>query len=244
MSKRLTQSLRGLLLHGLLLRGLLLRGLLLRGVLLSALLLPLLAGAAQPAPVAGVDYVEIEGGAPWRPLAGKIEIAEVFAYWCHYCADFQPKIDAWKKTLPASVRFSYVPLPYDADDAFARAYFAAETIGALGKTHNATFRAVHTESTLPKNASSDEIAAFYTRLGVDMKKYKAATQGFIIAGQLKQAREFALRSGIEGTPTLIINGRYRVRGRSLDDNLRIASHLISMERAAMQRATTQAAAKR
>lgn len=217
MSKRLTQ-----LLHGLFFRG----------ALLAALLLPQLAGAAQPVPVAGVDYIEIEGGTPWRPLAGKIEVVEVFAYWCHHCADFQPKIDAWKKALPASVRFSYVPLPYDADDAFARAYFAAEAIRALGKTHNATFRAVHAESTLPKNATGDEIAAFYARLGVDMKKYKAATQGFILGGQLQKAREFALRSGVEGTPTLIINGRYRVRGRSLDDNLRIASHLVAMERAA------------
>ena len=209
-----------------------------------ALLLPLLASAAQPTPVAGVDYIEIEGGQPWKPLAGKIEVAEVFAYWCHHCADFQPKVDAWKRTLPANVRFSYVPLPSDSDDAFARAYFAAETIGALGKTHNATFRAVHADSTLPKNASSDEIAGLYTRLGVDMKKYRAAAQGFVIASQLKNAREFALRSGIEGTPTLIINGRYRVRGRTLDDNLRIASHLVALERASLQRAANKPAAKR
>ncbi len=228
MNKRLTQSL-----HGLVFRGLLL-----------ALMLPQLAGAAQPVPVAGIEYIEIEGGRPWRPLAGKVEVVEVFAYWCHHCADFQPKIDAWKKTLPSSVRFSYVPLPSDPNDAFARAYFAAETIGALGKTHNATFRAVHDESTLPKNASTDEILGFYAGLGVDMMKFKAATQGFRMGEQLREARQFALRSGVEGTPTLIINGRYRVRGRTLDDNLRIASHLVAMERAAQQRAAKQPAAKR
>lgn len=221
-----------------------LRDLIFKGAMLAALLVPLLAGAAQPPPVAGVDYVEIDGGQPWRPLAGKVEVAEVFAYWCHHCADFQPKVDAWKRTLPANVRFSYVPLPSDADDAFARAFFAAESIGALGKTHNATFRAVHAESILPKNASSAEIAGYYARLGVDMKKYQAASQGFTIAGQLKNAREFALRSGIEGTPTLIINGRYRVRGRTLDDNLRIAKHLVALERAALQRAANTPAAQR
>lgn len=229
MNKRLTQSLHGLFL---------------RGGLLLALLLPQLAGAAQPAPVAGIDYIEIKDGAPWRPLAGKVEVAEVFAYWCHHCADFQPKIDAWKKTLPAGVRFDYVPLPSGDDDAFARAFFAAETMGVLGKTHNATFRAVHTESTLPKNATGDEIAALYALRGVDMNKYRAAIQGPRIAGQLQKAHEFARRSEIEGTPTLIINGRYRVRGRTLDDNLRIASHLVAMERAAQQRAAKLPAAKR
>jgi protein dithiol oxidoreductase (disulfide-forming) len=56
---------------------------------------------------------------------------------------------------------------------------------------------------------------------------KAAMTGFSVGGQMTQARDFALRSGIEGTPTLIINGRYRVTGRTLDDNLRIASALIA-----------------
>ena len=227
MNKRMTQSLRRLFF---------------RGALLAALLLPQLAGAAQPVPAAGVDYIEIEGGAPWRPLAGKVEVVEVFAYWCHHCADFQPKIDAWKKTLPASVRFNYVPLPNNADDAFARAYFAADAIGALGKTHNATFRAVHAESSLPKNATAEEIATLYARLGVDMKQYKAAQQGPGTGGQLQKARDFALRSGLEGTPTLVINGRYRVRGRTLDDNLRIASYLVAREDAALQQAALKPAA--
>lgn len=194
-------------------------------------LLPLAAGAAQPSPVAGVEYVEIEGGQPYRPLAGKIEVAEVFAYWCHHCADFQPKIDAWRRTLPANVRVNYVPLPSGPDDALARAYLAAETIGVLGKTHNATFRAIHAESTLPKNATAAEIGALYARLGVNAARFKAATQGSSMAGQVQRAREFALRSGVEGTPTLIVNGRYRVRGRSLDDNLRIAGQLIALLRA-------------
>ena len=204
--------------------------------LLPSLLLPIVAGAAQRAPQAGIDYVEIDNGAPWKPLAGKIEVAEVFAYWCHHCADFQPKIDAWKKTLPRNVRLSYVPLPQDGDDALARAYFAAEATGMLGKTHNATFRAIHDSQTLPKNASSDEIAAFYGQLGVDVAKFRAAAQGFSVADKLRLARQFAIRSGVEGTPTLIINGRYRVRGRTLDDSLRIASQLVAMQSAAMPRA--------
>lgn len=207
--------------------------------LLPSLLLPVVASAAQPAPVAGIDYVEIENGAPWKPLAGKIEVAEVFAYWCHHCADFQPKIDAWKKTLPRNVRLSYVPLPQDGDDALARAYFAAEATGMLGKTHNATFRAIHASQTLPKNATSDEIAGLYTQLGVDVAKFKAAAQGASVTDKLRQARQFAIRSGVEGTPTLIINGRYRVHGRTLDDSLRIASQLVAMQSVAMQPATTR-----
>jgi thiol:disulfide interchange protein DsbA len=40
------------------------------------------------------------------------------------------------------------------------------------------------------------------------------------------------RSGVQGTPTLVIDGKYRVLGKSYDDMLRIANQLIAQERAA------------
>ena len=66
------------------------------------LLLPLAAGAAPAGPVAGVDYVEIEGGKPYRAQPGRVEVAEVFAYWCRHCADFAPQLEACKAKLPIS----------------------------------------------------------------------------------------------------------------------------------------------
>ena len=76
---------------------------------------PLAASASAPAddaPVPGVDYVEIEGGAPYRATPGTIEVAEVFAYWCGHCANFAPRLEAWKAKLPADVRvFRALDLP-------------------------------------------------------------------------------------------------------------------------------------
>jgi protein dithiol oxidoreductase (disulfide-forming) len=200
---------------------------------LLALLLPLVACAAEPAagPVAGRDYVEIEGGAPWRPLEGKVEVAEVFAYWCPHCAHVAPQLVAWKARLPADVRVTYVPLPSGEQDAMARAFFAAEAAGVLDRTHDALFRAIHDEQTLPRNATIDELAAFYGSLGLDPAKMQAAMQGFSVGQKLPLARQFAIRSGVEGTPTLIVNGRYRVLGGTLDDSLRIAGQLVSRLRA-------------
>ena len=196
--------------------------------LLTVLLLPLAACAADTrGPVAGRDYEEIADGTPYRPLAGKVEVVEVFAYWCPHCADFQPKVEAWARTLPANARFDYVPAAFQPDDALARAFFAAQAAGALPRTHDATFRAIHDAQTLPRNATIDEVAAFYGTLGLDPAKMAAAMRGFTVGGQMQQARAFEIRSGVDGTPTLIINGRYRVTGRSLDDNLRIAGALVA-----------------
>lgn len=206
---------------------------------LAPLLLVLLpfAAAAQPsAPVEGTDYVVIPDGQPWQPLKGKVEVVEVFAYTCHHCADFQPLVDAWKRKLPRDVRFNYVPAAFDPGDTYARAFFAAARLGALDKTHAGLFRAIHdARSVSMVNASADELGAFYRQQGVDPAKLKAAMYGPAVDAQMQHARDFLLASGLQGTPTLIVDGKYRVQARTHQDALRIADQLIAMERAARTR---------
>lgn len=190
------------------------------------------AAASGPALVAGTDYVEIPNGQPYQPLDGKIEVAEVFAYWCGHCASFQPLVDAWKRKLPADVRFTYVPMAGGPADTLARAYFASEASGQLDKTHNAIFNAIHLNRSLTQRPTAEEISALVAKQGVDGKAFTDAMNGFAIGGQLNRAQQFALRSGVEGTPTLVVNGRYRVTGKSLEEHLRIANQLIAQQRQA------------
>lgn len=208
--------------------------------------LPALAASAQskapaPPPVEGVDYVVIADGRPWQPLAGRIEVVEVFAYTCHHCHDFQALVDRWKQKLPRDVRFGYVPAAFNLQDSYARAYFAAEALDALGRTHHATFDAIHRTQALPaRGASVDEIAGFYSELGIDAARLKAAMASPATDAKMNAARDFAVRSGIEGTPTVIINGIYRVQGRTLQDILRITDALIAQALAQARSAGTAA----
>lgn len=205
-------------------------------ILLSCLLFALPALAAAP-PVEGTDYVLIDNGQPYAPLAGKIEVVEVFGYWCPHCAEFQPQLSAWKRTLPADVRFTYVPAVFTAGDNFARAYFAAEHYGILARTHDAMFPAIHVEGLLPLNASVPELAAYYATQGLDPAKAQAYMDSPEVEAKLEHARQFALHSGVEGTPTLIINGRYRITAATHADGLRIAGQLIDQLRAARRAPT-------
>jgi thiol:disulfide interchange protein DsbA len=229
-----------------LIRASLIRASLIRAFLVWSLLLslPLAAVAAKPAKpvVAGVDYVEIEHRQTWRPVDGKIEVAEVFAYWCHHCANLQPSLEAWKARLPADVHVAYVPLPYDSKDTLARAYFAAESLGVLGKTHAATFRAIHADAGLPKQPSAGELADFYAGLGIERAAWQRSFDGFDMGNKLRRAYQFAIAAGVQGTPTLIVDGRYRVLGRRLEDMLPIASQLV--ERVRRERAATTRSAAR
>lgn len=181
----------------------------------------------RPAPlVEGQDYVTIPNGIPYSNAKGKVEIAEVFGYWCHHCANFQPLVDKWKPGLPKTVNFVYVPAAFDPQDAFAKAYFAGRQLRLpADKLHNDLFRAVHVESSLPKNASESELAEFHARYGVSKDKFLATMNSKPVATQMVWANKFAVNSGVQGTPTLIVAGKYLVRGNSYQDVLRIAKQL-------------------
>ena len=185
-----------------------------------------------PAPVAGTDYIEIPNGQRFSS-GDRIEVAEVFAYWCGHCAAFEPLVNAWKARLPADVNFVTVPVVFDPNDNFPRAFYAAEAMGTLAKTHDATFKAIHIDRKLRPNADAASIAAFYAGLGVDQARFTSTMQSFAVNANLGRARQFVTRNGVEATPTIIVNGKYRVMAsRSLEDLTRITDHLVAMERAA------------
>ncbi|WP_407353040.1 thiol:disulfide interchange protein DsbA/DsbL [Luteimonas sp. R10] len=204
----------------------------LAGLLLALPLAAIAAPADADPPVEGRDYVLIADGAPWQPLAdGEVEVVEIFSYACHICDELHPRIEAWRRTLPAHVRFAYLPVAYRTQDPFATGFFAAEALGELPRVHGATFDAVHRNGSLARNASTGEIARYYGELGVDRERLAQAMAADETRQKLNAAHEFLLRSGAQGTPTVIINGRYRVQARSLQDLLRISDQLIAKVRA-------------
>ncbi len=187
---------------------------------------------AKPNLEPGKDYVEIEGGQPLAPLDGKIEVVEVFTYWCGHCNEFEPLVRAWQSKLPADVRFTFLPMAGGPNDTLAKVYFAAETTGMLDKVHDTMFHAIHAERSLSPNASVDQILEYLGGKGVDTKTLGSAMESFAMQARLNQSMQFAMRSGVTGTPTLVVNGKYRILGRSQNEVLQIANALIAQERAA------------
>lgn len=188
-----------------------------------------------PAPVAGVDYVEIAGGQPFEPAAGRIEVAEAFSYTCPHCAQFEPMVQSWRARQPADVKFTPVAGFFGGNpEPFAKAFYAAQSLGLLGRTHEAMFRAIHIERSLPyMGADNAKVAAFYANFGADPKQFASTMASFAVDAKIKRANQFMQRSGVEGSPSVVVNGKYRVTGKTLEDTLRITTHLVAMERAAM-----------
>jgi protein dithiol oxidoreductase (disulfide-forming) len=203
------------------------------------------ASESGPPPVEGSDYVVIENGQPFEPLDGKVEVVEAFGYTCPHCANFQPLVNAWKAQLPEDVRFTYVAAPFGGFwIPYAKAYYAAEAEGVLAQSHDAMFRALHIERSLPiQGATSEQIAQWYAKFGVDPKRFAATMDSFATNAKLNRARQFLQRSGVDGTPSMVVNGKYKVTARSLEDTLRITHQLVQRERAAVQGEPQAAAAE-
>jgi thiol:disulfide interchange protein DsbA len=204
---------------------------------LLALLLPIAALAQPMAPGfrEGVDYYTLPKPVAPFGKGPKMEVAEVFSYACIHCFHFQPLVNGYKKTMARDVRWEYVPAAFGGPfDMMARAYFAAQQLGVQEKTHDAVFAGIFEQQKI-KQGTPDEVANLYAGLGVDRAKFMDALRGEAVAARFQQAKAFAVATGVEATPTLIVNGRYRVLGRQetgMEGMLKTVDFLLAKDRAA------------
>ena len=204
-------------------------------------LLPVIAGllltsaCSAQAPAApyrlGVQYVAIT---PAQPLVndGKIEVVEVFSYACPHCWHFEPYVEQIRKQLPRGVVLRRVPAVFSpAWEPYARAFYAAQKLGVLGTTHDALFKALH-EKHEPLYSLQD-LAGFYARHGVQPAQFLRIANSDAVDRQMMHDVRLEQAWGIEGTPTIVVDGKYR-SGRidSYGELVKLTLWLVHKEQAA------------
>ncbi|TAL90778.1 MAG: thiol:disulfide interchange protein DsbA/DsbL, partial [Rhodanobacter sp.] len=176
--------------------------------LLSGLLLAS-ACIAQPSDSApyteGTDYVTLPTPHQRYSNSGKVELVEVFSYGCIHCAQFAPDAEKLRKELPAGVEFKLLPAPFNAEWVpFARAYYAAQELGVVERTHLQLFVAKFGEH-YPIN-SMDELADFYAREGVNRADFMRIATSEATTAKMKRDLDLLRTWQVDGTPTLVIDG--------------------------------------
>jgi protein dithiol oxidoreductase (disulfide-forming) len=202
--------------------------------LLSILALSLPLVQAQPVPyVEGQHYVRIDPAQPTQAAPGKVEVIEVFSYACHACAAAQPEVDRWKKTMPATAQFDYLPAVFNPSwELAARGYYTAKALSLIDKTHQATFDA-NFNSGKPL-ATADDFARLYSTFGSNVEELTKTMNGFAVNNWIAQAKKRVMAYGVDSTPTLVVHGKWRITGRgagSYMEMFKIAEFLIRMEAA-------------
>lgn len=191
------------------------------------------AAPAAPAPpfvdtgkwVAGKNYFLID---PPQPTShpGKIEVTEVFSYGCPACNAFHTTADQIARSLPADAVMNYLPAAFRPDEnwpMYQRAFYAAQALGLVDKTQDAVFDATWKTGELstynlkgnglkPKEAwpTIEDAAKFYAKYGADPKEFIGIANSFTVNTKMKQADDLVKAYGVSGTPTIVVNGKYRL----------------------------------
>ena len=188
-----------------------------------------LALPAQAAPVEGRDYFVLD---PPMPVESKdkIEVIEFFWYGCPHCYRLQPYMEKWVKTLPDDVRLVRVPAIFNqrwARD--AATFYAFEALGVLAKVHRPFFDAIHNDRLQSDN--KEAMHEWLRKQGIDPKKFDETVTSFGVQSKVRRALQLTTGYGVDGTPTLAVNGRYRVPAISSQENmLATVDYLIGVER--------------
>jgi thiol:disulfide interchange protein DsbA len=181
-----------------------------RALLASLVASLALCAAAQAAPpVAGRDYQLLEP--PRAAARERIEVIEFFWYGCPVCYEAEPHLARWLQATP-DVRLQRVPAVSDEGwEAFARAYYALEALGALERLHWPLYDNHHFD-----NRRLDEepnLLAWVAANGVDAARFKETLHAVETRQKVEYARRQLGAYGVRGVPTFVVDGRYLTSAR-------------------------------
>jgi thiol:disulfide interchange protein DsbA len=175
--------------------------------------------------VEGKHYFRIEPTQPKVTATDKIEVVEVFSYGCPACNQFHPIAQQLAASLPADAVMAYLPasfIPQENWPMLQRAYFTAKALGVADKGNDAMYEAVwKTNELSAMNASGTglkprdalptiaDAAKVYAKFGADPAEFVAVANSFSINMQVKRADDLVKGYGVTGTPTLVVDGKYR-----------------------------------
>jgi thiol:disulfide interchange protein DsbA len=194
-----------------------------------------LAACAQDAPatyVEGQHYITLSS--PVRTAdKNKVEVTELFWYGCGHCFKFEPLAQQWESKAPEYVSFVQSPAMWNGlMELHARAFYAAKALNVFDKVHQPLFNKMNLERDMLK--SPEAIFPIFAAAGVNREDFDKAFNSFSVSSQVKQANARARGYKITGTPSMVVDGRYRVSTREAGGHvqmLKIVDFLVEKVRA-------------
>ena len=137
----------------------------------------------------------------------KIEVIEFFSYGCPHCADLDPELQAWQKTLAADVAFRRVPVMFqDRWIGLAKVFFTLEALGVDERLTPEVFVAIH-KSGMPL-WNEKTFFDWAASRGLDRKKVEEMYTSFAIAGKVNRAKQLAQAYNVQSVPMVVVDGRF------------------------------------
>ncbi|MBV8865829.1 MAG: thioredoxin domain-containing protein [Acidobacteriaceae bacterium] len=147
--------------------------------------------------------IPVAGAPSTGPQRAPITIVEFSDFQCPYCAAAVPEINALLKAYPTQLKLIFKQYPLEMHsqaDLAAAAALAAQKQGKFWEMHDAMF-AHHDELTRAN------ILAFAKQIGLDMKRFEEDMDSTAVHESVIRDVQDGDHAGVEGTPTLFINGQ-------------------------------------
>lgn len=137
----------------------------------------------------------------------RIEVVEFFWYGCPYCYQLQVPLESWLKRKPADVELRRIPAIFrESWVPHARIFYTLDALGEIGRLHQAVYHTLHVEKDGLNTANGS--ADWAARNGVDPSRWLAAYMSPDVDRKVEQARTLTQVYAVQGTPSIIVDGRY------------------------------------
>ena len=179
----------------------------------------------------GQEYVKLANPQP-TSSSDKIEVVELFWYGCPHCYHLEPYLKDWLASQPDDVEFVRLPAILGERWALlAKAYYTAELLDVVEKTHVALFDALHKQN----RKITDEAAVqdFFVSQGISAEAFKRTFNSFAVNVKVNNARQMTRRYAITGVPAIVVNGKYRTgvsMARGNQNLIKVMNYLVDKER--------------
>lgn len=166
------------------------------------------------------------------PAGSGIEVIDFFWYGCPYCNRLRPALERWVAKKPEDVTLRRVPVVLrDTWAPHARIYYTLEALGEVERLHQQVYHGYHVEELFMSRP--EVMSQWAVRHGIERERWEAAYNSEEVLLKVKEASRLTQAYGINGTPSLVVNGRYLTSGNmteTLDGMIPVLDALVRLMR--------------
>ena len=147
--------------------------------------------------------IPVDGDPVLGPADAKVTIVEFSDFQCPYCAQAVVRLNAVLKAYPKDVRLIYKQFPLEIHSQAAlaaEAALAAQRQGKFWELHDA----MYADRT---HLSHQNILAMAGKIGLDLKRFEQDWDSPAVKQALAREQKQGDEAGVNGTPTIFVDGR-------------------------------------
>ncbi|MDG2353732.1 MAG: thiol:disulfide interchange protein DsbA/DsbL [Gammaproteobacteria bacterium] len=180
--------------------------------------------------VAGEDYVVLDK--PVKTVTGdKVEVRELFWYYCPHCFNVEPLVENYLKKLPESAKF--IRQPAVLSDRWVNGaifYYVLEQLNEVDRLHAKLFDAIHLHKTA--FVDNEDFINWLVDHNVNKEDANNAFKSFSVRIKVNKSKLNTVKYKTSGVPVFVVNGKYWVDSKHAGGEKRlfkVVDYLIQKE---------------